>query len=87
MKKVYEAPTLEIELYELDASIASNCAIPVSNGPAVGNHEQCDDYVDPFEMSTYSVMAASDGPYNVQFYEDTNCDCYYSSSDYGYWTS
>ncbi|MDO4312478.1 MAG: hypothetical protein Q4C52_05285 [Eubacteriales bacterium] len=76
---------MEIELYELNASIASNCAVVVSNGPAVGNHEQCDDYEDPFAMSTYSMQRS--GPYNVQFYEDTNCDCYYSSSDYGYWTS
>lgn len=86
MKKLYVAPTLEIELYELDASIASNCTEVVSNGPAVGNHKQCDDYKDPFAMSTMSLDDEG-GPYNVQFYEDTNCDCYYSSSDNGYWTS
>ena len=33
MKKVYEAPEVEIELYELNASIASHCGIVVSNGP------------------------------------------------------
>lgn len=86
MKKVYVAPTLEIEQYELDAGIASNCGIVVSNGPAVGNHEQCKDYEDPFVMSVMA-LDAEEKPYNVQFYEDTNCDCYYSSSDYGYWTS
>lgn len=86
MKKVYVAPTVEIELYELNASIASNCAIVVSNGPAVGNHELCDDYDDPFAMSVMT-LDLDDTPHNVQFYEDTNCDCYYSSSDYGYWTS
>lgn len=84
MKKAYEAPSLEYEAYELNTSIASNCAEVVSNGPAVGNHQQCDDYEDPFAMS---VQSDEGGPYNVQFYEDTNCDCYYSSSDYGYWTS
>ena len=86
MKKVYVTPTVEIERYELDANIASNCGIVVSNGPGVGSHQQCEDYEDPFAMSTYS-MARSSGPHNVQFYEDTNCDCYYSASDYGYWTS
>lgn len=87
MKKVYEKPVLEMECYELGSSVASNCSEVVSNGPAVGNHEQCSDYEDPFEMESRSMMVMSDGPYNVQFYEDTNCDCYYSSSDYGYWTS
>lgn len=86
MKKVYVKPVLEVEFYELDANIASNCSVVVTNGPAVGNHSKCNDYEDPFEMSaarsTYSTQA-----YNVQFYEDTNCDCYYSASDHGYWTS
>lgn len=85
MRKVYEAPKMEIEYYSLDTSIASHCSIVVSNGPGVGGHAECSDYEDPFAMSTYAL---NDGPaYNVQFYEDTNCDCYYSSSDYGYWTS
>lgn len=85
MKKVYEAPLLEVEAYELDASIASHCGIVVSNGPALGEHVQCDDYKDPFATSagTYSLKKA----YNVQFYEDTNCDCYTTGGDYGYWTS
>lgn len=88
MKKVYEAPVLEIELYELDCRIASNCAIVVDNGPQIGNHTKvCDDYEDPFKMSTESLGEELQGTYNVQFYEDTNCDCYYSASDYGYWTS
>lgn len=87
MKKAYEKPVLEIEYYELDTNIASNCAEVVSNGPAVGNHQQCDDYDDPFAMSLSISTYSTQGVYNVQFYEDTNCDCYYSSSDYGYWTS
>lgn len=84
MKKVYEAPKIEVESYELSSSIASNCSVVVSNGPAMGNHEQCSDYNDPFGMmSTRKARAV----YNVQFYEDTNCDCYYSAGDQGYWTS
>lgn len=86
MKKVYEKPVLEMERYELSSSVASNCAKVVHNGPEVGDHHQCEDYEDPFAMSVMALDAEG-GPYNVQFYEDTNCDCYYSSSDYGYWTS
>lgn len=83
MKKVYKKPILEFESYELDRSIASNCAVVVSNGPAVGDHAQCTDYEDPFAM-TYSTRSAT---YNIWFYEDTNCDCYYSAADGGYWMS
>lgn len=85
MKKPYEAPRVEIERYTLDASIASNCAMVVSNGPALGDHKQCEDYEDPFAMNAYGISAQA--VYNVQFYEDTNCDCYYSAGDQGYWTS
>lgn len=82
MKKVYEAPVVEIEYYQLDTSIASNCAIPVSNGPGLAEyHDRCDDYVEPF--STFSARSL---PSNVQFYEE-NCDCYTTGGDYGYWTS
>ena len=86
MKKVYETPLVEIEKYELDANIASHCGIVVSNGPALGNHSQCSDYKDPFatqSAQTFSLKRV----YNVQFYEDNNCDCYTTGGDYGYWTS
>ena len=26
-------------------------------------------------------------PYNVQFYNDSNCSCYTNGGDYGYWQS
>lgn len=88
MKKRYEKPLLEIEEYELNMSIAYNCAMVVSNGPAVGSHTLCSDYgaKDPFEMDDEgdAVMAAS--VYNVSFYEES-CDCYYSAGGEGYWTS
>lgn len=83
MKKVYVKPFVEIERYELNESIASNCAIVVSNGPEMGTHKQCEDYVDYY--GTQSAVAY--GVYNVLFYEDTNCDCYYSATDAGYWNS
>ncbi len=85
MKKRYEAPLLEVERYELDANIANNCEIIVTNGPAIGDHQLCEDYPDPFGAATYSLNR--EAIHNVQFYEDTNCDCYTTGSDYGYWTS
>ena len=87
MKKTYRKPELEVEQYTLDMSIASNCATVVSNGPAVDHHQQCDDYDDPFEGT--DEFAFFRGPYNVSFYNDTAtvCDCYYTSSGHGYWTS
>ena len=87
MKKVYMAPALEIEIYELDVNIASHCGIVVHNGPAEGSHEQCEDYNDPFAVQSFSAGDASIAAYNVHFYEDSNCDCYTTGDDYGYWTS
>ena len=86
MKKVYEAPTVEIELYCLDANIASHCGIVVHNGPALGDYTQCDDYKDPFGKigDVASPMAP---PYNVSFYDEDTCDCYTTGGDYGYWQS
>lgn len=81
MKKAYIAPELSTEVYELNSSIAANCENVVTNGPALGNHTLCEDYDSPFAISTYSESK------NVDFYEDTNCDCYTSSGDTGYWTS
>ena len=87
MKKAYSKPLLEIEAYTLSASIASHCGIVVSNGPAMGTHEQCKDYHDPFQTVIPPENSILGGPYNVKFYEDTNCDCYTTGGDYGYWTS
>lgn len=81
MKKTYVAPNLEIELYELNASIASNCALVVQMGPqGPGAIEVCDDYYaktgesrDPSTAALYSL------PHNVQFWSEETCDCYYSA--------
>lgn len=81
MKK-YISPTIEIEKYEMSSSIASNCAVVVTNGPIIGNHiTVCSDY-NEFE----SISLFSKKPHNVEFYEDT-CDCYTTGGDTGYWTS
>lgn len=86
MKKTYVRPVLEIERYQLDTNIAGNCGIVVDNGPAIGDHKACDNYKDPFEMSS-GMAELMGGSYNVHFYEDTNCDCYTTGGNYGYWTS
>ena len=87
MKKAYSKPLLEIEAYTLSASIASHCGMVVSNGPALGNHLACDDFKDPFATIKQPDAGIMSGHYNVQFYEDTNCDCYTTGGGYGYWTS
>lgn len=87
MKKVYEAPEVEIELYELDRSIASNCHIVVTNGPAAPGHDKCYDY--PDDIFDDDVMASNYGarPHNVSFYDESTCDCYYTADGHGYWQS
>ena len=43
MKKTYETPKAEVERYQLDASIASNCETVVHNGPQMNGYSQCSD--------------------------------------------
>ena len=74
MKKDYETPFVEVEHYTLSMSIASNCTTVVSNGPAMGEHVQCNDYEDPFGEPEFAFFSARKK--NVNFYEDSNCDCY-----------
>lgn len=84
MKKVYVAPVVEVEYYELDTSIALGCGNVVTNGPAINDHTACDGFdvwgeEDPFARAR-SITGAS-------FYDDGSCRCYYSSGGEGYWTS
>lgn len=77
MKKVYEAPTLEIEIYELDASIASNCKTVVTMGPEASDAQKvCDDYYE--KSGEPRTMTAAKAAYNIEFWE--SCDCYYSAN-------
>lgn len=86
MKQVYEAPRFEVETYELDASIASNCAEVINDGPALGGHTACEKCPIIFPMSIDG--ATIEGlPHNVTFYADSNCDCYTTGNDGTYWTS
>lgn len=86
MKKVYVAPTLEIELYELDASIASNCSMVVDMGPEAPDAKKvCDSYYE--KTGEERGISANSLPYNVQFWSEESCDCYYSAGGKGCFTS
>lgn len=80
MKKTYETPKAEVERYQLDASIASNCETVVHNGPQ-RTDTAVQRYHRPFE--TYSAPRSV---HNVQFYSEDTCDCYTTAGG-GYWTS
>ena len=86
MKKVYEPPVLEFELYVLNTNIASHCGFVVTSGPEMGNHEACEGFIDPttIEFPDAEINAP---PYNVDFYDDTNCDCYTTGGVNSYWQS
>lgn len=76
MKKIYKKPIVEIERYELNCNIASNCALVVNMGPEGPDCiKVCEDYYEKTgeEISTFSL------PHNVQFWSEETCDCYYSA--------
>lgn len=87
MKKVYEAPKVEIEIYELDASIASNCTVVVEMGDYGGGPGEpvCKDYCDMVGLP-YPEQRARTFAYNVNFWEH-NCDCYTTAGGTGFFTS
>lgn len=85
MKKVYKKPTFEIESYELNANIASNCTVVVTMGDYGGGEGEpaCNDYLEMVGLPTtsYSLRA-----HNVNFWENT-CDCYTTAGGDGFFTS
>lgn len=87
MKKVYSKPSIEIEVYELNADIASNCGKTVSFGPEAPGKITCEEFKDAFEVEVFSIAPRSAG--GTPFYDDgaANCDCYYSSGGGLYFTS
>lgn len=88
MKRKYTTPVFECEAFELNASIASNCAYVIVAGPKQGNHEMCDGYNGPPELNDdYDPFKMRKRTYNVNFYDDTECDCYTTGGDTGYWNS
>ena len=85
MKKAYSKPLLEIEVYELNTNIASNCGVEVSLGPEAPGKDVCDEFKDAFEVFSLEPRVAGGTP----FYDDgaAHCDCYYSSGGGLYFTS
>ena len=84
MKKLYSKPSLEVEVYQLSASIAANCGNVVSLGPWAPGHETCSEYEGGFDVM--GITVDSNG---TSFYADgsANCDCYYTASGTGLFTS
>ena len=90
MKKLYAKPVIEIETYELSASIALNCQNKVNIGPEAPGHEPCTGFDDDYEIvSIIPGVGIMSNTERTSFYNDgsNNCDCYYSSSGLGYFTS
>lgn len=90
MKKSYAKPLIEIESYELSASIAQGCTTPINLGPEAAGYETCDSFKDSFEMFAFipglGIQSTANG---TPFYEDgsAKCNCYYSSGDGLYFMS
>jgi hypothetical protein len=90
MKKIYSKPLIEIEAYQLDASIAANCGTVVNQGPEAPGKETCSDFGDSFVVQSYrpgiGIQSVGGG---TPFYNDgsANCDCYYQSGDSVFFTS
>ena len=84
-KKTYTKPRVEIEVYELNTDIASNCGDTVSLGPEAPGKTTCEEFEDAFEVFNLGARVAGGTP----FYSDgaANCDCYYSSGGGNYFTS
>ena len=89
MKKAYTKPLIEIEAYELNASIAANCGNVVSLGPEAPGKRVCDEFKDAFEVFAVIPGLGIQSTGGTPFYSDgaANCDCYYSSGGGVYFTS
>lgn len=86
MKKVYKKPIVEIEFYELNANIASNCTVVVTMGDYGGGEGEpaCNDYLEMVGLPTITSTYAR--AHNVNFWEKT-CDCYTTAGGAGFFTS
>ena len=89
MKKAYHKPLIEIERYELNASIAANCGRVISLGPEAPGKTICDEFKDAFEVFSVIPGLGIQATGGTPFYADgaANCDCYYSSGGGIYFTS
>lgn len=77
LKKKYVRPKLEVELFQLNQSVAS-CGTRVLFGPN-DSTEQCGDwgFVDPFDLLEREKRVAQGPVY--PFYDYTSCECYYNA--------
>ena len=90
MKKSYIKPLIEIETYELSASIAASCGSKVSLGPEAPGKTVCSEFKDAFEVfAVIPGLGIQSTGAGTPFYSDgsANCDCYYSSGGGLYFTS
>lgn len=89
MKKIYSKPSIEIEVYELNAAIALNCSEIISFGPEAPGHEVCSEFEDAFEVTAFRPGISVFADHGTPFYGDgsANCDCYYTSGSQSYFTS
>lgn len=82
MKKTYEKPKVEVELFSLSQNIAA-CSEKVLFGPDKEN-EACGEYFPPEPFSsTYSARGQF-----PPFYDNDSCKCYYTAPrESGYFSS
>lgn len=83
MKKAYAKPLIEIETYELSASIAQSCGNNLTLGPGTQTQPVCKEYEGDWDVFSIvpgiGVMSTGGKP----FYTDTPdiCDCYVQSGN------
>jgi hypothetical protein len=95
MRKTYAKPTIEIEIYQLSASIAANCQSIVNVGPGIpgadpeSEFRMCDDYYKGGSGFLSYIPGLSIQSGNTPFYENgaVGCDCYHTSGGMYYFTS
>lgn len=86
MKKEYQKPVIEFEVYSMDEAIAANCTDKVGFGPGDYTNYVCDGFEkDDFEVALYSLRSSGTSFYNGE--NGPACSCYYSSGGEGYFTS
>lgn len=73
MKLTYEAPRLDVELFQLNQSIALNCAITLNKGP----DDECSDWEDRTTFSSRMKVATME----IQVTDNSECDCYNTLTD------
>lgn len=76
MRKEYVKPSIELELYQLDTSIAGNCDVVTNVGP-----NDCMDWGD--DLIPWSLRGRS----TPQHFYEGNCDCEYTGGNSGSFTS